>query len=121
MSEGGEISTPKEEITFKYIFAKDYNPKFITGAYGGITPNGHIVVNFFFERHPLPTTQTNKVVEGKLTEIINEEPEDLRTSMIRFIDTGITIDLKGAKAVNKFLSEHINTLEEMFNKNRIDK
>lgn len=29
-----------EKIKFKYIFKDDYNPKYVNGAFGGISPQG---------------------------------------------------------------------------------
>lgn len=102
-----------EEITFKYIFPKDYNPVFVNGAYGGVSPPGQIVLNFYFERHALPVSQTVQVKENKITKnTLREEPGDLKTSMVRFINGGIILDLTGAKLIHKFLLEQIEKLEE---------
>lgn len=29
-----------KKIEFKYIFEKDYNPKYVNGAFGGMSPTG---------------------------------------------------------------------------------
>ena len=34
----------KSILKFKYIFDNNYNPKYINGAYGGITPKGEIAL-----------------------------------------------------------------------------
>jgi len=102
-----------KEIKFKYIFSKDYNPKYANGAYGGITPKGEITVNFYFERQGLPNTQTHKISdEGKLSNDIETEPKDLLKSMIRFVDTGVILNLASAKDLIAWLTEKVELFEK---------
>ena len=105
---------PKTKIKCKYKFAKDYNPEYINGAHGGITPKGEISINFFLERHALPYSQTYEVNEnGNLSGEIKEEvePSDFGTSFIRYIKTGIILEYSSAKAIHQWLGEHIKKLE----------
>ena len=75
----------KNNIIFKYIFEDDYNPKYVNGAYGGITPKGEIIVIFFLERHGLPKSETISISEdGKLGDEIEREPKDHRQSLSIF-------------------------------------
>lgn len=102
-----------KNIKFKYIFADDYNPKYVNGAYGGITPKGEITVNFFFERQGLPISETHEIAtDGKLSNSIDTEPEDLQKSMIRFVDTGVILNLASAKEIISWLSEKVEFLEK---------
>ena len=41
------MSHKKNELTFKYIYTYDYNPDYVNGAHGGISPRGELVVNFY--------------------------------------------------------------------------
>lgn len=100
-------------IKFKYIFSKDYNPKYINGAYGGITPKGEITVNFYLERQGLPISQTYQLKpEEKQATEISAEPNDLQLSMVRFVDTGIILNLTSAKEIVAWLNEKIEILEK---------
>jgi hypothetical protein len=106
----------KEKLTrlkIKYIFPKDYNPVFVNGAYGGLSPRGDIVVNFFLERPALPNSQTYEINDGKIgTEIIEErDPTDLQGSIVRYISQGIILDYKNAKELQRWLGSHIEQLE----------
>ena len=102
----------KPTIKFKYIFPDDYNPKYVNGAYGGITPKGEIAVNFYLERQGLPISQTYEVSsEGNLGDEIHKEPIDLQTSMVRYVDTGILLNLNSAKEIISWLSEKVEILE----------
>ena len=105
-------------IKFKYIFSKDYNPKYVNGAYGGITPRGEITINFYLERQGLPISQTNEITpEGKLGSEIDTEPKDLQKSMIRFVDTGIILNVTSAKEICAWLQEKIDIIDKQQNRN----
>jgi len=111
-----------KEITFKYIFSHDYNPKYVNGAYGGITAKGEITVNFFLERQGLPITQTYEVSdEGKLVNEIKTNPDDLMGSMVRFVDTGIILNLNSAKTIVNWLTEKIDLLERLEKDEKLNK
>jgi hypothetical protein len=105
--------TSKNSIKFKYIFEDNYNPEYINGAYGGITPKGEIVINFFFERHGLPKSETISLTDGQLGSEIEREPVDHKQSMVRVVKNGIILSLKNAKTINDFLSDYIKKLEEL--------
>jgi len=103
------------EIKFKYMFSQDYNPVFVTGAHGGVTPRGDIVVNFFMERQPLPNYVTNQIAEdGKIGKELNRHPEDNKRTILRFVEVGIVLDIKGAKSIAEFLQKHITSYEQHF-------
>lgn len=107
---------PKEDtFKVKYIFKDDYNPKFINGAYGGISPRGEIVVNFYLERIAIPNSQTFKIVDGKREEQIDSEPKDHSKSIVRFVENGIILDYNNAKEIHRWLGEHIKKLEDAIN------
>lgn len=102
-----------KKIKFKYIFADDYNPKYVNGAYGGITPRDEIVLNFFFERHGIPISQSHKLANnGTLGEEIEIEPNDHKDSLIRYTDIGVILSLKNAIVIKDFLSAQIERLEQ---------
>lgn len=108
--------TMDKEIKFKYIFSEDYNPRYSNGAYGGITPKGEIAVNFYFERPGLPRYQSYEINEkGKLGKETARNPEDLQTSMVRFVENGVILDINSAKNIVDWLNEKIVSLEKMRN------
>lgn len=98
---------PSENQSFKikYIFQDDYNPIYINGAYGGVTPSGEIVANFYFERHPLPNSETWTQDKQDL------EPKDLANSAVRVVETGIIISPKTARNIAEWLLEKIRLAE----------
>lgn len=105
-----------KKIKFNYVFDKTYNPHFIIGVHGSINPNNLIVMNFFNERAPLPTSTTYDLTEeGAIKEetALNAPLSEKDTiEIIRFIETGITLDINSATQIRDWLTNQINTLNE---------
>ncbi|NOY77778.1 MAG: hypothetical protein GXO76_07910 [Calditrichaeota bacterium] len=109
----------KEVIKFKYIFSEDYNPIYINGAFGGINPRGELVINFYFERHGLPISQSYEITkEGMLGDEIDNEPSDLKSSMVRIVKNGIILNLQSAQEIHKWLGDYIKKLQELTDINK---
>ncbi len=109
-----EDKPKKRELKFKYIFADEYNAKYATGVYGGVTPGGEIVANFFLERHGLPISQTYALKpEGSLGEVLKNEPEDLQETMVRIVESGVIINVTFAKTLNDWLTRQIEVAEKI--------
>ncbi len=106
-----------KELKCKYIFADQYNPKYINGAYGGINSRGEIIINFYLERMPLPKAQTYELVSGKIHQekLEEREPEDHESSVVRMVENGIILNYNNAKEIHKWLGEHIDNLEKTKN------
>lgn len=101
-------------IKFKYLFQDDYNPKYVNGAQGGISPRGEIIINFYFERNGLPHSQTLEFDEnGKSSEIIESLPNDLESSFLRVVENGVVMSYQTAKEIHNWLGKHIEKLEEI--------
>ncbi len=104
------------KIRFKYVFDDKYDPVYISGAMGGITPKREVVVNFFFERHPIPYSETYSLDNvGVIGQRIDAKPsvkEDM-FQFIRTIKSGVILNLKTAKELREFLDHHIALLEEL--------
>lgn len=96
------------KIKVKYKYADDYNPQYVNGAHGGINVQGEIVANFYFERVPMPNSITHEVTkEGGLGNIVATEPEDLTKSVLRYVQSGIVMNLEVAKQIHKWLGNQI--------------
>lgn len=96
------------KIKVKYKYADDYNPQYVNGAHGGINVQGEIVANFYFERVPMPNSITHEVTkEGGLGNIVVTEPEDLTKSVLRYVQSGIVMNLEVAKQIHKWLGNQI--------------
>lgn len=108
------MSQQKPEITFKYVFNYNYNPTYVNGAHGGISPRGEVVVHFYLERPALPSSLTHEVtLQGGIGPETAVEPEDLANSMVRFIDTGIVMNYDNARMFHVWLGEQLKGIENI--------
>ncbi len=102
----------KPEIKFKYIFNYGYNPVYVNGAHGGISPRGELVMNFYLERMALPESITHEInPNGTIGSEVTSEPDDLKNSLVRFIDTGVVMNYQSARDFHTWLGERIKELE----------
>jgi len=95
----------------KFIFrkAEDYKLHFANGAYGGLTPHGDLVCNFFFEYRSLPDMETADIIEGKLYPIESSSPE---VEMIRELQTGVIMTPNEAKNLAQWLLQKVEEFEK---------
>ena len=108
----------KMELTAKYIFDKNYNPKYVNGAYGGLNTGGEIVINFYLERTGLPKKQVFAINDqGQSEEIVEKRsPENHEQSVVRVVENGIVLNLAHAKNIHDWLGKQITQLEGIINK-----
>jgi hypothetical protein len=106
------VANRKPEVTFKYIFNYAYNPVYVNGAHGGMTPRGELVMNFYLERPPLPQEITHEInPDGTIGDIVSEEPSDLKSSMVRYIDSGVVLNYETARNIHYWLGERLKEME----------
>lgn len=98
-------------IKAKYVFENTYNPEYVNGAYGGLGPQGELMLNFYLERGAVPREVSYAVGEEGSLEQIETDPSDLRTKYIRYVTSGIIINLKTAKSLRLWLDEMIIEME----------
>lgn len=96
------------QIKFKYRYPEDYNPVYINGAHGGINAQGEIIANFYFERIPVPNAITQSINDdGSLGEAKEYEPADLGTSLVRYIQNGVVMNIETAQQLYNWLGKQI--------------
>ncbi len=106
------MAQSKPEIKFKYIFNYGYNPVYVNGAHGGISPRGELIVNFYLERIALPESITHEInPNGTIGNEVSAEPDDLKNSLVRFIDTGVILNYQSAKDMLLWLGERVKEME----------
>ena len=103
-----------QSVIFKYIFTYDYNPAYVNGAQGGVSPRGDLVVNFYLERPPLPNQITYGInPNGSIGAETAVEPEDLAQSIVRYVPSGIVLNYQTARDLHQWLGEKIGEMEEI--------
>ncbi len=101
----------KNSIRYKYVFKKDFNPLFVTGALGGFEQSGEMVVTFYQDRIAIPIEQEYGV-ENDNIELKTIKPEDHKDVRVRFVQTGITMNYPNLKEFHRWLGQHIKGFEE---------
>jgi len=101
-------------LAFKYIFTYDYNPVYVNGAHGGVSPRGELVANFYLERQPLPNEITHAITSaGAIGDVTDVDPKDLNNSLVRFVPCGIVLNYPNARNLHQWLGEKISEMEQM--------
>lgn len=109
---GGVTMGDNRQIEFKYVFSEDYNPIYCNGAYGGVATQGEIIVNFYLERMPLPKSLTHEInPDGSLSGVVETDPSDLGSKVIRYVNSGIILNEASAKSIYEWLGRQICELE----------
>ncbi len=79
MSNEASISS---KVTIFYEKNKDYRLLPVTGAFGGPTPSGDILAEFFVERRTAPDKVVMEISGGTTTEISKEGERHIRELLI---------------------------------------
>lgn len=109
----------KVSLNFKYKFPENYNPLYINGAHGGIGPQGEMVINFYMERQPLPYEEKVKLEEdGTLSGDVQIEPKEHSLNIIRYVQSGVILNLDTARRIHEWLGNHIRSMEQIKNENQ---
>ena len=104
----------QNEMTFKYIFTYDYNPVYVNGAHGGISPRGELVMNFYLERQPLPNAISHEITQaGQIGPETEVEPSDLGRSLVRQVINGIVVNQQTARELHFWLGEKLKEFEAL--------
>jgi len=104
----------KPELKFKYIFDYGYNPVYVNGAHGGVSPRGELVMNFYLERMALPESISHEInLNGTIGKETAAEPDDLAQSMVRFIEAGVVMNYQNARELHLWLGERVKELEAL--------
>lgn len=107
--------TLSEGQTVKFIYSKheDYKLYYINGAYGGLTPRGDLICNFFFEYKELPKDEEHVVEGDKLVpkpKKIDSGPHEV----VRDIKTGVIMTPGQAENFANWLNEKVAESKKIF-------
>ena len=95
------INQESTDVKIKFREAPYYRKLPASGAFGGPTPQGDIVCNFYLEQQILPSSVTMKVVQGRLTheEFQYEKGEYYE----RELQVGLVLNPQTAKSIGEWL------------------
>ena len=108
------MSSKNPEMTFKYIFTYDYNPVYVNGAHGGVSPRGELVMNFYLERQPLPNAISHEInPNGTIGPETDVDPSDLNRSLVRQVINGVVLNYNTARELHYWLGEKVKEMEAL--------
>lgn len=100
--------TSAEGLTVKFIYSKpeDYKLHYINGAYGGLTPRGDLICNFFFEYKELPEEEEH-IIEGDQLKLKPEGINTVPREVLREMKTGVIMTPDQAEKLASWLTEKV--------------
>jgi hypothetical protein len=112
------VKKEKEILTIHNKISPSYRELYIDGAYGGVTPRGHISLSFFAERFPIPKSTDFEidVTKSSMTKI--SDSNDSKTGVLREYEIGIYMTLESAKSLSDMLQKKVLELEELQSKKK---
>lgn len=106
------MSLKQPEIRFTYEYPEGFEPRYVNGALGGVSPRGEIIANFFFEKPSLPTMVAHDITpSGTIGGETIQEPADLRSTFVRAVTAGVILNYENARNLHAWLGEKIKELE----------
>jgi hypothetical protein len=104
-------SAETQDLDFHFIKSNFFRVIYVTGAHGGVGPDGNIHLAVFNERQPIPTKQTVRIVDGQQSEQVGR-PEQ-RTGLVREVEANLVFPPATARAVYDVLKQLLEKREEI--------
>jgi len=97
------VSTQQSDKAFiNFVQADDYKLAPVTGAWGGISPQREIILDFYIDRRSNPVRLEMRSEDGKVVEVKREpDPQPIE----RFVHFGVAMRPDIARTIGKFLVE----------------
>ena len=98
------------KITFGFKKDDDYRLIPVNGVWGGMTPRGDIMVDFFHESQSLPEAVTQAVTpDGNLGEELQRAPA---SHVQRTVLVGMVLTAEQAESIGRWLQEKAGAVRE---------
>ncbi|MFB6273891.1 MAG: hypothetical protein ABEL51_13455 [Salinibacter sp.] len=113
----GENPHEPNTVNFTYQKSDDYRIVHVTGAWGGLTPQGYIKFDLYTEYGPAPVRETREISEdGQLGELVELEREgdfpDGTMNLIRQMQVGVVMSPSDAENLAQWLLEKAAAMRE---------
>lgn len=99
----------EKEVIFEYIDSPDYRVYRANGAAGGITPQGDIRIDLYFESARLPDRVIHMVTPDGLGPQIEREPEE--TVIERELQCGLVMTPEQARGLAQWIIVQVNAYD----------
>ena len=100
----------RKEIAFDYIKSNFFRVIHVDGAFGGLAPSGNIHMALYSERQAIPT-RTVFPFEGDKLGPENLKKREVRESLVREVEVDVVLSIDQARALHKWLTGKIESLE----------
>ena len=111
-------NSTRRDLTIKVREAPDYKRIGATGVYGGITPNDHLMCNFFIEFNELPTELKHIIqADGNWGPPELNEPTPTGLTVIRELQVGILLAPQLVRSIGEWFIAQSDLLERMIQPN----
>ncbi len=100
-------------ITYRYVQAAGYRRIPASGVWGGITPDGNIIANFFVDAPEIPLSITHELRAGGVLgeEISRDYQQPDSPSIERSLEVGVVMSAERARSVGQWLLSKAEELE----------
>jgi len=99
---------PPSQIPLKYVKSEDYKILPVTGAVGGPTPKGEILVSFTLDYAEFPESAALTEVPGKSGQY--QEPQIENLGFVRQLQMAAILSPEHAVTIGDWLAEHGRTV-----------
>jgi hypothetical protein len=110
---GNGGSPPPPKVVFHYIKNAAFRVIHTDGAFGGITPSGHIHMSLYSERTPIPQRMAHPLnPNGTLGEPIPSETVG-KDGIVREVDVDVMMNIETTKSLYMWLGQKIKEHEAL--------
>jgi hypothetical protein len=100
----------KPRIQFHYLKSAHFRVIHADGAWGGLTPDANVFINFFSQRPPIPDLTVHEIsADGSLGPEISDSGISKR-GVVREIEAGVVLSLETTNALIQWLIEKRDAL-----------
>jgi hypothetical protein len=100
------------KIKFHFIKANYFRAVHADGAFGGITPQGHVQMAVYSERRPIPLEITNTFDGNQVGPEILEERVS-KEGIVRELEVDLIMTVEVARSMQHWLEEQIAKWDEL--------
>jgi hypothetical protein len=101
-----------QRIKFNFKRPDDYKIHFVNGAYGGLTPHGDILCEFYFEYKALPQDEKATIINGNL--VLDEQKNLTEVELTREFKVGVILTTIEAKNIANWLNNKAEEFRSNF-------
>ena len=101
--------TEDETVSFKYIFPSDLKELHVSGAFGGVSPDGMIRMAFYSERQAIPNVEKRPINPDKT--LGDQKEEEKNYEYVRIVQASLVFNDKTAESFINWLDGRIKDFE----------